>query len=448
MKKLLILSSLILTPLFWQTSKAHDCLDHISSFLPNRPDASLSKFIATLRKAGFTAQEIEMTVNGLSKIYSPRKTLENIEWLKSHGVEDIGKVVSSKPAILGYSIEDNLNPKLEWLKSLGVDVDKVMKLNPGALGYSLEENLIPKINWLNEQGIDSAKAISAFPAILGASIEDNLNPKMQWLKLQGVKDPAKTINAFPSFFSLSIEDNLNPKVQWLKDQGVKNVGKIISLYPLFFKSSLEKTLIPKTEWLRGLGVKKIGKCIESAPVILRYSINDNLNPKIDWLKEIGVKDIPHFIESFPMILGYSIDDNLNPTIIELTTHWGLTIEDIERGPGILMASLGRIQDLRNFLNTIAQMNRDSFFNLAHLPLPTKKYAISSVSPKIVLENLKSTGVIRKDVSSLLELNEFEQKKIIALYRTGLFLKLLVPLKQLSSSAKNDIATFCESLFLL
>jgi hypothetical protein len=113
-----------------------------------------------------------------------------------------------------------------------------------------------------------------------------------------------------------------------------------------------------------------------------------------------------------------------------------------------MASLSRIQDLRNFLNDIAQMNGDSFFNITLLPLPTKKYAISSVSPKIVLENLKRSGVLRKDVSTLLDLNELEQKKIIHLYRSGLFLKLLVPLKQLSSTAKNDIATFCESLFLL
>mmetsp|Transcript_2149 Transcript_2149/g.6334 ORF Transcript_2149/g.6334 Transcript_2149/m.6334 type:complete len:97 (-) Transcript_2149:92-382(-) len=62
------------------------------------------------------------------------------------------KTIAKFPSLLGYSVEANLKPKLQWLKDLGMSDSQV------------------------------AKAIAMKPSLLGCSVEDNLKPKLQWLK--------------------------------------------------------------------------------------------------------------------------------------------------------------------------------------------------------------------------------------------------------------------------
>ena len=69
------------------------------------------------------------------------------------------KVVVALPAVLNYSFESNLGPKLDFLQAelhLPLDVlrGKVLA-RPALLGYSLERRLIPRLNACRDVGAES-----------------------------------------------------------------------------------------------------------------------------------------------------------------------------------------------------------------------------------------------------------------------------------------------------
>ena len=59
-------------------------------------------------------------------------------------------------------------------------LSKLIQKLPSVLGYSIEENLEPKLSWLKEGlGMDDkalSKLIQTLPAVLSCSIEETLNP--------------------------------------------------------------------------------------------------------------------------------------------------------------------------------------------------------------------------------------------------------------------------------
>merc|ERR1712060_150442 len=58
-------------------------------------------------------------------------------------------------SVVGYSVEENLEPKLSFLQSrLGLDAKQLRKVvvaSPPLLGYSVEENLGPKLAFLQSR---------------------------------------------------------------------------------------------------------------------------------------------------------------------------------------------------------------------------------------------------------------------------------------------------------
>ena len=62
------------------------------------------------------------------------------------------KVVVPFPALLGYRVEDNLAPKLDWLQTR-LDLDdaqlkKMILTSQSLLGYSVDDNMKPTLGWL------------------------------------------------------------------------------------------------------------------------------------------------------------------------------------------------------------------------------------------------------------------------------------------------------------
>jgi hypothetical protein len=64
----------------------------------------------------------------------------------------ISKLVKTKPQVLIYNIEQNLEAKLAWLQMRfeldDEDICKLVKTKPAVLGYGIEQNLEPKLEWL------------------------------------------------------------------------------------------------------------------------------------------------------------------------------------------------------------------------------------------------------------------------------------------------------------
>ena len=90
------------------------------------------------------------------------------------------------------------------------------------------------------------------------------------------------------------------------------------------------------------------------------------------------------IESFPAILGYSLEENIEPTILHIVRDWQISLDEIDRYPRLIGASLNRVAELFRFLQRLE-------FDVNVLPPKLKPRVVSSVSSKDVIENLKKAG---------------------------------------------------------
>jgi len=108
--------------------------------------------------------------------------------LKELGVTDIGKVVTRLPNILYYSIEDNLQPTVEYLEKLGVtDIGKVVTKLPAILSYSIEDNLQPTVEYLTNECYATISDIEKRPALVSYSLDKRIKPRHAFLLKKGVE---------------------------------------------------------------------------------------------------------------------------------------------------------------------------------------------------------------------------------------------------------------------
>ncbi|CAE7253203.1 MTERF4, partial [Symbiodinium sp. CCMP2456] len=203
----------------------------------------------------------------------------------------VAKSIARFPSVLGYSIEANLKPKVQWIKGIGLSqsqVAKVIAVFPSVLGYSIEENLKPTADWIKGLGLSQsqvAKVISSHPQVLGLSVEANLKPTVEWIKGLGLSQShvAKVILKRPQALGLSIEANLKPTVEWVKGLGLSQsqVSKVILQRPSVLGLSIEANLKPTVEWMKGLGMSQcqVGKLIAAFPPVFGRRIDTNLSAK-------------------------------------------------------------------------------------------------------------------------------------------------------------------------
>ena len=169
--------------------------------------------------------------------------------LSSLGVPDVGFVLCRNPSLLAMSIADNILPKVQFLKDLGVDIPRVLTLHPSVLTLSLTENLRPTVAFLRESGLDPTVVVPRSPAILGLSVERNLRPTMAFLKESGL-DPTVVLSRYPSLLGLT-QENMRPKFAFLSEMGVTLAQ--IQAFPTVLTYSLENRLRPRLERARRTG---------------------------------------------------------------------------------------------------------------------------------------------------------------------------------------------------
>ena len=191
-----------------------------------------------------------------SQVGSLQSHAQNLLYLQSLGVTDIGKVVTKHPQILHYSIEDNLQPNVEYLEKLGVtDIAKVVTRHPPILAYSIEDKKKPTVDYLKKLGVtDIGKVVTRHPQILSYSIEDTLQPHVDYLKELGVTDIAKVVTRHPPILALSIEDNLKPTVEYLTNECYATISDI-EKRPALVSYSLDKRIKPRHAFLQTKGVE-------------------------------------------------------------------------------------------------------------------------------------------------------------------------------------------------
>ncbi len=194
-----------------------------------------------------------------TKVRSPCKAREIVDWLRYKNVRDIARVLRLHPEILGYSIDDNLDPKAVWFEGQGVkDFGSVIQSYPSILTYSLEENLIPTVEWLKGKGVpDINRLILQFPAVFGFSIKNKLDPTVTWMSQVGFREIGKTISRFPPILGLNLSTNLKPTLSILKKEFGLSMAEI-EASPMILGASLDRVQTIAL-WFKhsGLSIKKL-----------------------------------------------------------------------------------------------------------------------------------------------------------------------------------------------
>jgi mTERF domain-containing protein len=148
----------------------------------------------------------------------------------------VAKVVSVSPQVLGYSIEHNLKPSVQWMLDLGLKkahVAKIISVFPQVLGCSVQDNLKPTVQWMLDLGLNKAqvnKAISVFPQLLGCSVEKNLKVKWDLLRCFLCNHSVlEVVASFPPIFGYKL-DRLRSRIECLDDQGkIQKLASAMSL---------------------------------------------------------------------------------------------------------------------------------------------------------------------------------------------------------------------------
>ena len=118
------------------------------------------------------------------------ETRSSVQQLLGLSEAEVRKLVLRQPAVLGYSVEENVRPTVAALRSLlglsEAEVRKLVLTLPAVLGYSIEENVRPTVAALRSLlGLSEAevrKVVLRLPAVLGYSVEENVRPKVAALR--------------------------------------------------------------------------------------------------------------------------------------------------------------------------------------------------------------------------------------------------------------------------
>ena len=386
---------------------------------------------------GFTQNCIDtIRANVCNTLWKSAEVRKKIEDLKALGFADPVKMITSQPAILGYTIE-NIQRKIEDLKALGfADPVKMITSLPAILSYAIE-NVQGKIEALKALGFAvPVKMITSQPAILGLTIE-NIQRKIEDLKALGFAVPLKMITSLPAILSYAIE-NIQGKIEALKALGFADPVKMITSQPAILSYAIE-SVQRKIEALKTLGFTVPVKMITSLPAILGYTI-ENIQRKIEDLKALGFADPVKMITSLPTILGYTIENITGKMqLIEKTSaYFDVSLcaqEIIENNLSILGAKIDKLWTItrifaeHNHCPSPTEINSFLFANLERIVLAYGENPSASISEIIRLEKLlKKEGTLKDDLRSKIAilLDKNPKNKVLSRYARG------YPLQKLAS----------------
>lgn len=191
-------------------------------------------------------------------------------------LQDIGlsgtsrnRVIRRLPRVLGYSVENTMQPIVEYLEKRGMDrktlVCTIVR-NPPILGVSISNNLARRFDTLSRLGLTtqaSCKAIGYFISCPFRCIRSRIDNLIN----QGFSDDdvSLLIGSFPRIMTIP-EETIKKKVDYVVNVGSRDLKEIVR-FPQCLSYSLEKRIIPRFSILKDMGL------------LSRYSMSRILPPK-------------------------------------------------------------------------------------------------------------------------------------------------------------------------
>ncbi|XP_050373190.1 transcription termination factor MTEF1, chloroplastic [Argentina anserina] len=123
------------------------------------------------------------------------------------------------PRLLVCDVASQLRPALRFLLRLGFK--RVTAQTTVLLVSSVKGTLQPKVDYLRSLGLSQKEVenmVVRSPALLTLSIKNNLMPKVEFLVGEMGKD-VKEVKKFPQYFSFSLEGKIKPRHRLLVEHG-------------------------------------------------------------------------------------------------------------------------------------------------------------------------------------------------------------------------------------
>merc|ERR1719287_105118 len=163
------------------------------------------------------------------------------------------------PNLCAYSVEDNLEPKLDWLQQRlhldDAEMSKMIRIQPSLLGCSVEDSLEPKLEWLQQHlSLDDAalsNMIQQFPVLFSCNAETNLRPTLDFYidALGDTRGALALVVGHPNVLSLSLERRLKPRLQEARGAGIVIDAGCVTRIALFTNEKWSKSLAFQIEQL-------------------------------------------------------------------------------------------------------------------------------------------------------------------------------------------------------
>ncbi|OWM83788.1 transcription termination factor MTEF1, chloroplastic [Punica granatum] len=114
-----------------------------------------------------------------------------LDYLRQLGVEKLNVPTTLNAHLLNTQVE-KLRAKIRFLRSIGLKYEEsatVCARLPAIFGYSIEENLRPKYEYLVEEMERSVEELKGFPQYFGFSLRKRIAPRHLHLKQRNVRVP-------------------------------------------------------------------------------------------------------------------------------------------------------------------------------------------------------------------------------------------------------------------
>ena len=284
---------------------------------------------------------------------------------------ELRRALVAHPAILGYSYEANIEPKLCALERRlrlrsTAELKKVVTGFPLVLGLNYDRNIDPTLGALEVAlELDEAelrKLLLGAPQVLGLSADANLRPTLdavaRRLRLER-PELRRLVTRLPQLLTMSLGDNVLPTLDALQarlelsdaelSRCVAGPGTPTPCDAFFASGRPTRRASEPRAYAHGLTrarrVAAVRRLVLAMPQVVGLSFDGNVRAKLDFLQaELGLTtaELRHEVLRDPLSLGASLAKSLRPNVAlwraELPADISLTGELRRRGLRVLSCS--------------------------------------------------------------------------------------------------------------
>jgi mTERF domain-containing protein, mitochondrial len=252
-------------------------------------------------------------------------------------VEECRELLLKEPNLLRAGVNSGLVPRLQFLiGDVELPLDKIKRIvqkNPAILLYSLEKNLVPKLVYymimkLQMSTAQVQKLLLGYPQILDYNLDRAILPTTLYFVNDldfSLAEFRNILLKFPRIVTHSLRKIKHTVGYFRFELGMpaSQVKKVLYRAPAVLGLVTDTTIRGKVEFLQttlGLTDSQLQTVLTAMPSLLLLNSKNNLQPKIDFLKGTLQDDVTtttllrDTVLRLPTLLGYSFEKRIRPRV--------------------------------------------------------------------------------------------------------------------------------------